>query len=288
MLLGDWYPVVVCQLWSTLGKMAETRESKKMAEGELLSIEAADLITRSYERLPSDFRKVVLRDLFARLTDNELALLDELTAQRRQKKFDILSALPPELQVSIVEQLSFRDVVECVRVCQSWRHLFLLSSHVIAYMVTTWFPLHRDAATRLRQDPRLLHQCIQDRARRHAGLFRSRLTTIVPIEVDGQAPTMPLRLQCLRNPRDVLYEDVSCSALSSIQEWQPTNCDIRYSDGYLACHFPGSIKPILVQDLRTMGSKCFTLPSEHLIRGSLLKLMAVGNQLVVGAAGRTL
>lgn len=271
-----------------IGKDGRQPRSKKTAEDALLSIEAADSIACSYKRLPSNIRQVVLRDLVARLTDNELALLDKLTAQRRQKKADILSALPPELQLFIVEQLSFQDVVQCARVCQRWRHLFLFSAHVLAYMVTAWLPLHRDAATRLRQDPPFLHQCIQDRAQRHAGLFRSRLTTFVPIEVDGQLPTMPLRLQCLGSPGDALYQDISCSASSSIQEWQPNHCDTRYSDGYLACHSPGSIKPILVQDLRTMETKCFTLPSEHLIRGSRLGLKAVGNQLVVGAAGRTL
>ncbi|PSR82896.1 hypothetical protein BD289DRAFT_483603 [Coniella lustricola] len=272
----------------------QDQDTATTAAAEMACLEFVGSVMHGFEVLPSRFRAQLLCELFERMTDDETVTAAHLGNQRRLRirrtrtGFDIFGALLPELQLHIVGQLSLEDIAYCVDVCRHWRDLFLVHDHIVTFVVRTWFPLHREAANGLCRKPRYLYQALRERRLRRLGYLRSRLTTRLPFELDGQLLAEPLRLQRLHHPHDGIYKDIVCHMPSNRQRIERRNLDICYSNGYLACHTKDSMKPIIVQNLYTMESKLLSLPSQLLIRGVRLKLMTVGNQLVVGASGRIL
>lgn len=245
-------------------------------------------LLRAFDLATSDQRENILRGLVDRLSRDEVLSLDKFRSWR-DARFDILSSLPAELQLCVVDRLNIRDVYPCTLVCRSWAVLFLNAKPIVNHLLSEWFPLLRHEAS-AREKSLMLSRAVRLRHYRSTGRFRCRMTFPLRRLVDGGFS--PGRLERLQHGHT--YVDLACSASPdrylSTQPSRHGRAGVltRYAHGRLAWQPREPASPIAVHDLRTNEHKLFTHPRQTLVAALNMYLIALGDRLVVGASGRSM
>lgn len=245
-------------------------------------------LLRAFDLASANQREQILRGLVDRLTRDEAASLDKFS-RWRSASFDMLTRLPTELQLCILDRLDIRHVHLCTLVCRAWRALLLGATPIVNHLLSTWFPLCHDKRPG-HGNSVMLWRAIRSHHLRATGCFRSRLTLPLRRLVDGGFSSG--RRERLRH--DHTYEDLTCSAspdrYACLQPSKNGRFDIirRYAHGRLAWQPRAPTSPIVVHDLHTHEQTLFTHPRQTLVAGLNMYLLALGDRLVVGASGRTM
>lgn len=245
-------------------------------------------LLRAFDLASASQREQILHGLVDRLTRDEAALLDRFS-RWRSASFDVLTRLPTELQLCVLDQLDIRHVYVCTLVCRAWRALLLGAKPIVSHLLSTWLPLCDDKPSG-RDASLVLWRAVRSSHLRATGRFRSRLTLPLRRLVGGGFSSG--RRERLRHGHT--YEDSTCSACpdryACLQPSGHGRVDIlsRYAHGRLAWQPRAPAAPIVVHDLRTHEQRLFTHPRQTLVAGLGMFLVALGDRLVVGAAGRTL
>lgn len=251
-------------------------------------MDVVTVMLRRFDLASANQREKLLYGLIDRLTDQEAASLDTHWSWR-QKRFDIVSTLPIELQLSLIDHLDVKDLFNCTLVCKGWRGLLLETVAVVNDLLSKRFPrLVRGSA---RENSRLLFQAIRHRYFRATGRFRTRLTMSWGRAADGYH--LPVRLECL-NRGHTYMDRLACSATPDrllspwIQPPRRASADTawHYARGRFAWRPRAPLSHIVVDDFRTGQRKLFTHPQNTFVTGLNIRLIALGDRLVVGASGR--
>jgi hypothetical protein len=209
------------------------------------------------------------------LNNNEVRLLKELLSTITLQK-DIITNLPVELIILVIDKLDAQDIMACLMVSHAW-NATLMSDKVVFSMADrlfpqlTWEPLHRSSSNRdaqktLRlqfvkhlQERLLLH----DRVARwdtYRGYERTFLwDTETEFELAGQDYTQFTPPNPRSNERAV------------------------YANGRIA--WQQETHTLVLDNLRDKSRKLLTFPGARLL-GPELKLAALGNQLVIATMDR--
>ncbi|KAF3765794.1 hypothetical protein M406DRAFT_68202 [Cryphonectria parasitica EP155] len=255
-----------------------------------------DEILRAFDLATTEQRRQILFDILDRLTDDEMDTVAQIHSWR-DKRFDILGKCPVEIQLCIVEQMELQDVCTSMRVCRRWRALLTTSTGPVVYKVLLkWFPTllppFCEQQGAMQQRAEVLYRALKAWSITTAARYPVRLTTGFKDFVDQQWPAQ----QFARLNHDKTYVDLSCGnyPYQSVEEGSPSRQDpvsTFYSDGNLAYQVDGgnvgSLQPIIVHQLPTCQRRTFSSPTYNLVKGNPPKLMAVGDQLVIGVSGRT-
>lgn len=232
-------------------------------------------------------RQQVLCACIEHLNDDEAVSLANFLSWKRSR-LDILSNLPKELQLCVIDHLEINDIYIYTLVCRAWRDLFLGSSGIVDYLLSKWFPLYGKES--VQEKSQLLSHAVRKQYFRATGRFRSRMTMPLRRLVNGQFPVA--RLEHLRH--GCTYVDLACSASSAQYSWiQPqrlgtTGILTRYANGRLAWQPRTTASAIVIHDFHTNEQKEFTHPLQTLVAGLNMYLIALGNKLVIGVSERTL
>lgn len=239
--------------------------------------------------LPTDShdRRRMLRHLVGVITDDDAAYLDELLLQRKAR-YDILGNLPTELVLRVLDHLALRDLHLYAQVCQRWRHLSR-ARDVVDRLHSKWLPLHDKTSSKQFRD---LALTAAKAYLRTTGRFPLRISTTFHNVWHAQDGDLPLRLQVLQPTHT--YSDVVCSGSGNVEpEVTPltdfnTITSILFAFGVLAWVPLGHAQAICIHNVRQNNRKKCTAPSHFLVQGDMLKLLALGNKLVVAACSRTM
>ncbi|KAG0056277.1 hypothetical protein BGZ83_005832 [Gryganskiella cystojenkinii] len=93
---------------------------------------------RTFPHLPTQERRVVLRELVATCNHADLQVLQRLLGQTTHSGFDPVSILPLEISHNILLHLSGMDLVRCRAVCRPWREMIQGDSALWRAKVQAW------------------------------------------------------------------------------------------------------------------------------------------------------
>lgn len=219
----------------------------------------------------SQLRQIVLG---SSLTEKELRYLKILLSSVH---VDIISELPIELVRLIVELFDMKDFFKCLAVSRRWRDK-LLSDSIMDVVVDTFYPsLRRKSGDiKLTKDYELVALC--KIGRRRYGDICGTLQRLFRWKSESFFKLDPNYHGSHEDPSSVYTHfglDNEDSDLDS-EAWRTA----LYSDGKIAWR----AKPhtVIVDDLLSRTRKIFNIPTGPLISATL-QMLALGNQLVVGA-----
>lgn len=255
-------------------------------------MDAVSAVLQRFALASAGQREEILHGLMNNLTDREAVSMARYWSWQN-KKLDILSELPLELQLGVIDHLDVKTLFSCTLVCCSWRNLFLNTALVVNDLLLKRFPLLGKGSGD--ENSRLLFQAIRNRYFRATGRFRTRLTISMGQSANAGAggTFSPGRLECLKSGHTFI-DRLECSATPVQVFWlQPSRggpaAHVRcYAKGRFASQPPGPARHIVVHDFRTGQHKLFKHPRATLVSGFNTRLLALGDKLVVASCARTM
>lgn len=244
----------------------------------------ASSLSRKLNELEPNQRTPNLLNLISSLTISELRLLRSrlITVDFRT---DIISRLPVELQLCVVDYISSSDVLSYINVSRTWRQIWL-QDKIINHVVDNWYPglfkldeKHEDTETYGRRKAAFLRMLQRD-SRRSKGKFRSVLFHGFRLG-DEDYFKLDESLHPSGKYADFLSTTPSDRGLGGVLYY--------YRDGKLAWNPSTRPAPdngvIVLDDLRTRTRKMFKAPGA-LMAALWISLRALGDKLVVGVDSR--